>query len=44
MALLATNLLLEEIVRNNGGVPAVCGILHGVPTVGLTPEEIRPHG
>lgn len=31
---------LEDIVRQNGGVPAVCGILAGVPTVGLTPAEI----
>lgn len=31
---------LEDIVRRNGAVPAVCGILAGVPTVGLTPEEI----
>lgn len=31
---------LEDIVRQNGGVPAVCGILAGVPTVGLTPTEI----
>jgi pseudouridine-5'-phosphate glycosidase/pseudouridine kinase len=27
---------LEEIVRDNGGVPAICGIYKGVPTVGLT--------
>ncbi|KAK8139751.1 hypothetical protein PG984_000874 [Apiospora sp. TS-2023a] len=31
---------LEEVVRQNGGVPAVVGILEGVPTVGLTPEEV----
>lgn len=31
---------LEDIVRQHGGVPAVCGILAGVPTVGLTPGEI----
>lgn len=32
---------LEDIVRQNGGVPAVCGILAGVPTVGLSPGEIE---
>ncbi|VUC26541.1 unnamed protein product [Clonostachys rosea] len=31
---------VEDIVRRNGGVPAVCGILAGVPTVGLLPHEI----
>jgi len=31
---------LEEIVRANGGVPAVVGILDGVPSVGLLPHEI----
>ncbi|KAI2635290.1 Indigoidine synthase A like protein-domain-containing protein [Xylaria nigripes] len=36
-----TDLGLENIVRQNGGVPAVVGILDGVPTVGLMPEEIR---
>ncbi|KAH8201137.1 hypothetical protein TruAng_004687 [Truncatella angustata] len=37
---LGDDLDLEGIVRRNGGVPAVCGILEGVPTVGLLPEEI----
>ncbi|KAI1810248.1 Indigoidine synthase A like protein-domain-containing protein [Poronia punctata] len=31
---------LEDIVRENGAVPAVIGVLGGVPTVGLTPDEI----
>ncbi|KXJ95802.1 Indigoidine synthase A like protein-domain-containing protein [Microdochium bolleyi] len=31
---------LEEIVRANGGVPAVVGVLDGVPSVGLLPHEI----
>lgn len=31
---------LEDIVRANGGVPAVVGILDGVPSVGLLPHEI----
>jgi pseudouridine-5'-phosphate glycosidase/pseudouridine kinase len=33
---LGADLHLEEIVRDNGGVPAICGIYKGVPTVGLT--------
>ncbi|KAI1428197.1 Indigoidine synthase A like protein-domain-containing protein [Xylaria sp. FL1777] len=38
---LGNDLDLEGIVRRNGGVPAVVGILGGLPTVGLTPEEVR---
>lgn len=38
---LGQDLKLEAIVRENGGVPAVIGILDGVPTVGLTPEELE---
>ncbi|TGJ78839.1 hypothetical protein E0Z10_g9920 [Xylaria hypoxylon] len=37
---LGDDLDLEGIVRRNGGVPAVVGILGGVPTVGLTPDEV----
>ncbi|KAJ8130346.1 hypothetical protein O1611_g3286 [Lasiodiplodia mahajangana] len=37
---LGNDLDLEGIVRRNGAVPAVIGILGGVPTVGLTPDEI----
>ncbi|KAI1263066.1 Indigoidine synthase A like protein-domain-containing protein [Xylariaceae sp. FL1019] len=37
---LGNDLDLEGIVRRNGGVPAVCGILGGVPVVGLTPDEV----
>jgi hypothetical protein len=37
---LGDDLDLEGIVRRNGGVPAVVGIYGGVPTVGLTPEQI----
>jgi len=32
---------LEDIVRKHGAVPAVCGVLAGVPTVGLTPQEVE---
>ncbi|KAH8884479.1 hypothetical protein GQ53DRAFT_661827 [Thozetella sp. PMI_491] len=38
---LGNDLLLEDVVRKNGAVPAVCGILAGIPTVGLTPDEIE---
>ena len=38
---LGNDLFLERIVRDGGAVPAVCGILDGVPTVGLTPEEVE---
>jgi pseudouridine-5'-phosphate glycosidase/pseudouridine kinase len=38
---LGNDLNLEDIVRQHGGVPAVCGILDGRPTVGLTPSEIE---
>ncbi|KAI1481668.1 Indigoidine synthase A like protein-domain-containing protein [Daldinia eschscholtzii] len=37
---LGNDLDLEGIVRRNGGVPAVVGILEGIPTVGLLPNEI----
>jgi pseudouridine-5'-phosphate glycosidase/pseudouridine kinase len=37
---LGNDLDLEGIVRRNGGVPAVVGILDGVPTVGLEPDEV----
>lgn len=37
---LGDDLGLEAIVRAHGAVPAVCGILAGVPTVGLAPDEV----
>ncbi|ORY66414.1 Indigoidine synthase A like protein-domain-containing protein [Pseudomassariella vexata] len=37
---LGNDLDLEGIVRKTGGVPAVVGILDGVPTVGLLPNEV----
>lgn len=33
--------LLEDIVRQHGAVPAVCGVLAGVPTVGLSTPEVE---
>ncbi|KAH8910905.1 hypothetical protein BR93DRAFT_874256, partial [Coniochaeta sp. PMI_546] len=32
---------LEEIVRQHGGVPAVCGVYNGVATVGLEKHEVQ---
>lgn len=32
--------VLNQVVRQNGAVPATIGVLDGIPTVGLTPEEI----
>ncbi|KAK1834673.1 Indigoidine synthase A like protein-domain-containing protein [Podospora conica] len=37
---LGDDLLLEDIVRRHGAVPAVCGILDGVPCVGLDVSEV----
>lgn len=37
---LGDDLLLEDIVRQHGAVPAVCGILDGVPSVGLDVSEV----
>ncbi|KAH9902216.1 Indigoidine synthase A like protein-domain-containing protein [Xylariomycetidae sp. FL2044] len=37
---LGNDLDLEGIVRRHGAVPAVVGILAGVPTVGLSPEQV----
>ncbi|CAK7213107.1 hypothetical protein SEUCBS140593_001735 [Sporothrix eucalyptigena] len=37
---LGMDLRLESIVRENGGVPAVIGVLDGQPCVGLSPDEI----
>lgn len=38
---LGNDLLLEDIVRQHGAVPAVCGVLSGLPTVGLNPDEVE---
>ncbi|KAK3943622.1 Indigoidine synthase A like protein-domain-containing protein [Diplogelasinospora grovesii] len=38
---LGHDLLLEDIVRKHGAVPAVCGVLAGVPTVGLSTAEVE---
>lgn len=35
-----TALKVEEIIRENGAVPATIAILGGVPTVGISPEQI----
>ncbi|KAJ2907042.1 Pseudouridine-metabolizing bifunctional protein [Zalerion maritima] len=38
---LGEDLALEKIIRQGGGVPAVIGVLDGVPKVGLTPDELE---
>ncbi|HEX8748694.1 MAG TPA: pseudouridine-5'-phosphate glycosidase [Pyrinomonadaceae bacterium] len=38
---LETALRLEAVVREEGAVPATVAVLKGVPTVGLTGEEVR---
>ncbi len=38
---LGVDLGLESLVRENGAVPAVIGILDGVPSIGLTPAEVQ---
>ncbi len=37
---LGMDLRLEAIVREHGAVPAVVGVLDGVPSVGLQPDEV----
>ncbi|KAK0748148.1 Indigoidine synthase A like protein-domain-containing protein [Apiosordaria backusii] len=37
---IGNDLNLEQIVRDHGAIPAVCGVYAGQATVGLTPEEI----
>ncbi|KAK4202283.1 Indigoidine synthase A like protein-domain-containing protein [Triangularia verruculosa] len=37
---IGSDLNLEQIVRDHGAVPAVCGVYAGQAAVGLTPEEI----
>lgn len=39
-----TALKVEEIVRQNGGVPATVGIIDGEPVVGMTVAEIEEFG
>lgn len=38
---LETALACEEAVRSNGATPATIGIIDGVPTIGLSDDEIR---
>ena len=39
-----TALKVEQVIRDNGAVPATIGIIEGVPVVGMTPEEIEEFG
>lgn len=32
--------VLNEVVRQNGAVPATIGVLDGIPAIGLSPKEI----
>lgn len=40
----ATALLVEKTVRDNGAIPATIGIIDGEVVVGMTPEEIEEFG
>ena len=31
---------VEDIIRNHGGIPATCAIIHGIPKVGLSTEDL----
>ena len=39
-----TALSVEELVRKQGAVPATVAIIGGVPTVGITPDQIQHLG
>ena len=39
-----TALRVEQMIRDNGALPATIGIIDGVPIVGMTPEEIEEFG
>ncbi len=39
-----TALLVEETIRKNGAIPATIGIINGVPTIGMSKEEIEDFG
>ena len=30
----------QELIRSHGGIPAIIAVVDGVPTVGVTPDEI----
>lgn len=39
-----TALMVEQVIREHGAVPATIGIINGEPVVGMTPEEIELFG
>ena len=39
-----TALMVEQVIRDHGVVPATIGIIDGEPIVGMTPEEIEEFG
>ena len=39
-----TALMVEQVIRDHGAIPATIGIIDGEPIVGMTPEEIEEFG
>ena len=39
-----TALMVEQVIRDRGAIPATIGIIDGEPIVGMTPEEIELFG
>ncbi|MGI6713808.1 MAG: pseudouridine-5'-phosphate glycosidase [Bacilli bacterium] len=39
-----TALEVEQVIRDNGAIPATIGIIDGIPIIGMTPEEIEAFG
>ena len=39
-----TALMVEQVIRDHGAIPATVGVIDGVPVVGMTPEEIEEFG
>ena len=39
-----TALMVEQVIRDHGAIPATIGIIDGEPIVGMTPEEIELFG
>ena len=39
-----TALMVEDVIRSHGAVPATIGIIEGEPVIGMSPEEIEEFG
>ena len=39
-----TALMVEDTIRRHGVIPATIGIINGIPTVGMSKEEIEEFG